>query len=329
VEDIVLKKGILISLILLASQAHGYQTGVSTYVFADLLVWKLRESPADNWGQVVTPAGSTQSSSVQRVPFNWKPGIRIGAGKNLNYDCWDAVVYYTWYQTTGRNQASAPSGGVYSSFLGNFFVNNTDGASLLGVTYNNAGISWNLLYNTLDLELGRTFEIDEFLKLRPFIGLKAAVINQDINTYWRNPTVATTFNTANEDLKNNFWGIGPVIGFNSDWPFYKNKSSCFSLIGNLSGAILYGNWTFKDDYSNNTPTSIRINVSTISGLATMARGILGLEWRKNLTKSTVTVGLGYEAQIWFNQIQFYSLNMGRLNNLMSLQGAVFNFCFAF
>jgi len=30
--------------------------------------------------------------------------------------------------------------------------------------------------------------------------------------------------------------------------------------------------------------------------------------------------------VWLNQMQFYSYNMGRLNNLMSLHGVTFELC---
>ncbi len=55
----------------------------------------------------------------------------------------------------------------------------------------------------------------------------------------------------------------------------------------------------------------------------MARGVLGLEWVQYGSEITTSLRLGYEAQIWLNQMQFYSYNMGRLNNLMSLHGGVF------
>jgi hypothetical protein len=61
-------------------------------------------------------------------------------------------------------------------------------------------------------------------------------------------------------------------------------------------------------------------MSPVTGAATLLRGVVGLEWRQQFCRATSTVRLGYEAQLWLNQMQFYSYNIGRLNNVTSLQG---------
>ena len=61
-------------------------------------------------------------------------------------------------------------------------------------------------------------------------------------------------------------------------------------------------------------------MSPITGAATMLRGVIGFEWEQHFSRVTSTVRLGYEAQLWLNQMQFYSYNIGRLNNVTSLQG---------
>ena len=56
--------------------------------------------------------------------------------------------------------------------------------------------------------------------------------------------------------------------------------------------------------------------------STLATGIVGLEWIGNYQDMNIIVQLGYEAQVWFNHVQYYSFSMGRLDTLMSLQGGV-------
>lgn len=298
----------------------------STFVFSDLLIWKLREGSADNWTQEISPNGVNQPINVFGVPFNLNAGLRVGAGRNHGY--WDTTVTYTWFQTKGSSQASSATGGLYSPFLGNFYVNNTSGANF-GPNYHDASVQWNLYFNVFDLELGRTFKIDDFLKLRHFIGIKGGFINQNINSNWQNPTIQTNFTNAEENLKNNFWGIGPSIGIDTTWPIYKANNGTLNIFGNFSGALLWGHWSFKDQYENNAQESVSINLNTINGAASMARALIGFKWDVNLDNADLTMRLGYEAQVWFNQLQYYSFNMGRLNNLMSLQGAVLGFCFYF
>lgn len=331
-----MKKGIFTSLFVLtlafSGQVYSYQyLNGSTFVFSDLLIWRLREGSAENWAQVITiPKGISQSAKLVDAPFKWNAGIRAGIGYN-HCNGWDAVLYYTGYQTTGTNHAT---GSVFSAFLGNFFANNTNGQNF-GPFYHDASIDWKFYFNTVDLEFGHTFKIDQRLNLRPFLGIKTAIINQDIHTHWHQPSTTilgipipiTTFSSATENLKNDFWGIGPSIGLNTTWPIYKVSKGSFNIFGNVSGALLWGYWKFKDVYRNNTPASIAINLNNINGAATMARGMLGIEWASYFSKTSINIRLSYEAQVWFNQMQYYSFNMGRLNNLMSLQGGVLDFCF--
>lgn len=312
-----MKKLLFILLLAFANQLFAYQiTSGSTYAFADLLVWKLREAGTDNWAQNISPAGTNQSATIIDVPFNWSEGIRVGVGHRDPDDAIDTVLYYTNFSTTGFNNAS---GIIYSSFLGNFFVNNTNGSGF-GPTYQSASIQWHFLYNTIDLEAGHTFLIDQLLKLHPFIGLKTAFINQKISSNWYNPTVPTTFTVAQENETNNFFGIGPSLGVNTIWPLYSSSQRAFNLFGDFSGAVLRGYWRFSEYYVNNTPANVRSNFSSLTAAAPMTRAFVGLEYATVMYQTNVSVRLGYEAQVWFNQLQMYSFNMGRLNNLMSLQG---------
>lgn len=312
-----------------ASHSHGYQANNdSTFAFADLLVWKLREGGADNWAQVISPDGAFKTADILQVPFHWNAGLRLGVGRSNTPSHWDTLFSYTWFQTKGSSQANVTTGGIYSPFIGNFYINNTNGSSF-GPNYRNAGVQWKLYFNIFDLELGRKFYVDQYLQLRPFIGLKGGFINQWMDTQWQNPTVATTFTAATENLKNNFSGIGPSVGINTTWLLYKTSQNYFNIIGNFSGALLYGHWSFIDLYENNTPASVAVKVASINGAASMARALLGIEWSGLFSKAPMTVRIGYEAQVWFNQLQYYSFNMGRLNNLMSLQGAVLGLSFYF
>jgi hypothetical protein len=322
-----IKISIFIAVLIVSGPIFANKTNDSkTFAFADLLIWQLREGSADNWGQEISPPSVNRPINVLSVPFNWSPGLRLGAGRN--HGNWDTVISYTGFITKGSSQASVTSGGIYSPFLGNFYIDNTDGASF-GPNYRDASIQWNLYFNIFDLELGHTIKVDDLLKLRPFIGLKGGSINHNINSSWQNPTVATNFTSATEDINNDFWGVGPSIGIDTTWRFYPITNGAFNIFGNFSGAILWGHWNFSDDYANNAPATNSVHLDTVNSAATMVRGMLGIEWTKQFATSKLNIRLGYEAQVWFNQIQYYSFNMGRLNNLMSLQGGVVGFCFYF
>lgn len=296
-----------------------------TFGFIDLLYWQLRESGADNWGQLATGSGSSTLYKVLDAPFDWNTGVRIGVGREFNQGSFDVTLAYTHYQATASNQAT---GTVISSFNGNYFANNTNGASL-DIPYNSANIRYQFFYNTVDLMLGKKCQLDQVLQLHPFVGLKVATINQNIFSNWFNPLPPTDFTAATENLKNNFSGAGLSVGVDSNWLVYTGMNQSIQLIGNLLGGLLYGHTTMNDVYANNKPVTITVHNDSINGASPMLDGLFGLQWNSQFAKYDISIRIGYEAQIWFNQVQFYSLNMGKIIRPVTLQGGNVEFRFNF
>ena len=253
--------------------------------------------------------------------------MRVGAGVERN-DGTDMTIYYTNFRTSATSQAA---GEVYSAFMGNFYIDNTDGSDY-GPHYHQASIWWDFDFHTIDFEIGHSYPIGTNLELRPFLGLKTAIINQTVKSNWRGPidtssgtvTHSYNFTSATEDLNLGFWGIGPSLGVTMTMPLCCKDRYNLKLFGSPSGAIMFGHWTFNEQYNNNaptpTPTSITIDMNPITSAATMLRGVIGFEWEQQFSRATSTVRLGYETQLWLNQMQFYAYNIGRLNNVTSLEG---------
>jgi len=305
-------------------------TEPSSFALIEALVWQLRAGSAENWGQDIPPDGAQKEINILKVPFQWSPGFRLGLGHVLKNNGWDTAFYYTHYQTNGTDQARVSSGGIFSPFLGNFFVNNTSGGSITASpNYGSANIKWKFFFNTFDLELGRRFKIDKLLQLRPFIGLKSGIINNHISSSWQNPTNTNNFTSAVENLKNDFWGIGPTLGLDTSWHVYKTPKTAINIFGNFSGALMWGHWQFSDLYQNNANVSVAVNSSSFNNGCTMGRALLGIQWEKLLASSKFGIRIGYEIQVWYNQMQYYSYNEGRLSNLISLQGGVLGMYFNF
>ena len=306
-------------------------SGGHRYFFADALLWTVREGADENWAQIITsnglPTGDAGTTTLVDAPFQWRTGLRVGLGVQRS-DGFDMTLYYTNFRTTATNQAS---GEVYSAFLGNFYAGNTDGQDF-GPYYRSANVQWDFCFHSIDFEISRNCAIGTNLELRPFVGLKAAIINQSIKTNWFDPintaTHAYTFTSATEYQDPNFWGIGPSLGVTMTMPLCDTEKSKLKLFGSPSGAIMFGHWTCTEQYENGQ-TSVAIDTSPITGAATMLRGVIGLEWQRCFSRATSTVRFGYEAQLWLNQMQLYSYNMGRLNNVTSLQGGFAEWCISF
>lgn len=313
-------KGFLAAFLALSACLSAYETECNGFTtFFDLLVWNAQESGAENWAQVFVSNGSSESVEVLDVPFDYNAGLRAGVAYAFDYDEWDLGLSYTWFHTSGKKGAST-TGAIASSFLGNFYAENADGSSF-GPSYKSTALQWAVLFNMFDLELGRKFWVGTKLYLRPFIEIKGGWINQKIRTKWKDPSKGS-FTSATENLKNNFWGIGPGIGFQSKWIFACPFDCPLSLFGDFSSAIMWGHWTFADVYQNNKPDLITINIPNVNGGATTVRGLMGFGWEGDLRKVHYSIRLGYEMQFWLDQLQLYSLNTGRFDNELTLQGGV-------
>lgn len=297
------------------------------------LIWTAREAGADCWAEGIISGPSFLSNNLEQVNFGWDLGFRIGAHYEINDDQWDTQLFYTWFKTHGKDCASRGPGSMHSTFLGNFYVNNPDAAGISGPAYESASIEWAIKVQIFDAELGRNFWMSKSVQIRPFIGAKAGSIHQSIHSKWYKPQLdnAPFFNLGIENIKNNFRGIGPEMGINTAWVLFTGKHNTLSFFEDISGALMYGHWSFGDIFNNDINQKIIIDSQSINGAASMLRLFAGFEWNSELRRSLYTwcVKLGYEAQCWLNQLQFYSFTGGRLCNQLTLQGVAIEFCFGF
>lgn len=308
----------------------------SSFAFADVLFWQVRESNATNWAQELTPSAAHETIRFFEVPFKYTPGLRVGGGYQRDHSPWVIEAFYTGYKTQGTNQAHTDSSELHPSFSSNFYANNPAGNGISGPYYHHAAIQWDVDFDSVDVVFGRTIAVDSQLRLKPFWGIKAARIYQTIQSQWQepfepttqpnqNPTPITTFSSATETITNRFRGIGPSMGLDSSWQLLDGKHGALALIANASGAWLWSSWHFSDVYQNNMPQTISTQSEPLSSSALMAQAFLGLELTGVVHASEWGVRLGYEEQAWFNQLQYYSFDMGKTDDTLYLQGAVLGF----
>ena len=301
-------------------------------VFANLIFWTAREAGADAWAEVITSDGNLSSNNIEQVHFGWDPGFKIGFGYGMKHDLWDTQASYTWFHTRGKDFISSRPGTVHSAYLGNFYVNNQDGSGLSGPAYQRASIDWTIHFNMFDWELGRKFWINKSLTLHPFLGIKGGWIDQSIQTKWENPNLSGSsfFNIGTENLKNNYWGIGPKAGINSKWNLFDNQSQ-FYIFGDFSGALMWGHWSFADVFQNDISEKISVELQNLNSGSSMMQMFMGFGWDTKFKQNRYrfSTKLGYEMQFWLDQLQFYSFTAGRLVNMLTLQGGTLEFNFDF
>ncbi len=324
----------LLALVFQLASLHATQKSFSPHLefTADLLLWSVRESGTENWAEVITSGpGSREVSDIQSVNFKWNSGFRLGAG--CDRGSFRAGFFYTKFRGSGDAQVSSIPGSVFSAFLGNFYVDNPNGSGIQGLAYQSASINWLVDFNVLDWEISRAYRLDDALTFHPFLGLKGGWIHQTAKTRWVNPAAPPPprpfipFSVGRETLTNNFWGIGPSGGVTTELRLCDTKCHSISFLGTISGAIMYGHWTFSDHYINDADQRVSIVLPKLNSAASTFKTLIGLEWSRYLPSRgvTFTSSLGFEMQFWLNQLQYYSFDTGRLGNVLTLQGGTLAF----
>lgn len=278
--------------------------------FVDLLVWDASEETESIWSTITTtPSPGTTISAPQYANFNWKPGLRLGFLFHPHSCFWDSKIYWTYFSTEKGYNYPSGSDIVNTQFFSGFL----SATPFLGADFN-----WRLAMNMLDYTASHAFKLTEGLTFRPSIGLKGGTIRQNIHAEWNAIVYGAT-----EKVKNNFAGVGPTLGLDLRWELFEN----FVLVGDLSTAWTWGNWKGKDLYIRPgallgliTPTTITTYMNN-SKLGTMVFNyFMGLEWIY-AGKSNLTFKLGYEMQLWTNQLRAISFQQLPLHGDLTLQGA--------
>ncbi len=297
---------------------------------ADFLAWFASEEIASIWSDVITITPSTSTWALPSFNFKWDYGFRIGAGRNLKYDQWDTAFHWSWFRTDANHEIpSQANTSVGAEFDAGFL------AGVLNFTSpDSMSAKWSLLFNMFDWELGRRCLVSNDLSMRPFLGLQGGWINQSIHAKYYDLIVLEIFkttNSASEQLKNNFWGIGPLVGINTKWRICDFGSNFFDFFGDLSTAMMWGTWECRDFYKNTFLESYSVDTKNASLGALMLRGFWGLGWEVSMRggKSHFSAKLGFETQLWLNQLRIATFQLQRLHHDLTLQGITFNCQFDF
>jgi len=297
------------------------QCGCRWAISADLLYWYPSEEVTAIWADVITSGDNRKSWTAPGFDFTWDLGFRVGIGYHLIYDQWDIALYWTHFRTDAKHELSSkPNVSIGPEFFA---------ALLSGNTPRSMSVKWSLLLNMFDWELGKRYCICSNLSLRPFIGLKGGWINQSIHARYGDLIVSLIFPTnesAKERLKNNFWGIGPLGGVNTKWGAHS-----LHLFGDFSVATMWGTWSCSDLYKTSFSTTSSVNTKNSHLGALMFQGFMGVGWDVDfcLGKFRFSTKLGYEMQLWLNQLRIATFQLQRLHGDLTFMGVTLRCRFDF
>ncbi len=261
----------------------------------DVLFWQASQ---DNLGFGIESKSTTSISHghFKQPDFDWNWGFRAGVDYKSHHDKWDIATRYTYMHSTASESISAPAGGaVFPSWqfplVAGGFV--TDGKA-----------HWICNLNMADLELGRDCYVGTWLSIRPFMGVRGAVVQQRYHVGYKGGTAVPAGDEDKIKMSNNFWGVGIRVGFNSLWGFAKGWS--FYVDG--AGSLLSGQIKVREgehfNKANETIFNVRDTISTVIPTAEIA---LGLQWDHLWDNDRYHLGvkLGWEFNCFFNQNRLF------------------------
>lgn len=291
-------------------------------VFGSALYWLTSQTAT--WALTKRVFGNSETVTYIPVSFDWAPGFRVGVGYNMEHDQWDTQIYYTWFATHTAGQIPSGSGNIEPGFVGSVIAAVGD--------FQTAQMSWKIHLNIFDWDLGRNFLVSKELRFRPFIGVKWGWINQTIHSRWQNPDFLffNIFNillSANENLKNNFFGGGPKGGVNGKWVLGNIRCHSFSFFGDFGAAYMWGNWKIRDKYIDSLLTTVTTTVGHRNFGSLVLQAMMGIGWDFNFSNDQTHFGLklGYEIEDWFNHYQILTHPTGTHSNDLILQGLTADF----
>lgn len=270
------------------------------------------------------PCDVCEHGSVKDIGSSWDGGFRLGIGYDLPCDGWDVVANWTWFRTTAKSHTS-------SDFAAGEFLLPVwgDGDEFIA---DDIHAKWTLNLNILDVELGREFCVSPCLSLRPFMGIRAAWVDQKYNVFndghidfeFDDVSVAIG-STEDIRMKSKFSGVGVRGGLDSEW-----KVGCgFSLYGQVAASILWGHLDrhTSEEHFFDLDVSLGEGVEERSfdldalvcadqndkkshgGCRAITDAALGVRWKQffDCDRIALTLSVGWEHHCFFDQNRFENI----------------------
>lgn len=278
----------------------------------DVLYWHAKVGGSDyafSFQPSIIQTGSILLARAQghtkHNDLDWDWGLKAGFGINLPHDGWDLGVEYTYFASNSTDASTkAPPSALQPLRLY---------STMLAIK---AKSFFDLDYQNVDVNLGKSYFLSQKLFVRPFVSVKSCWLDLDQNITYTASSLNDflfpgTERTAGHDFKSknssNFWGIGPRIGVNSKW-FLGHG---FSFFSDIAGSLLYG--YFQTHYYEKIPPN---NVQFADGgviknrykfhlFVPFVQMYGGLAWQGyvNHDKQYITLKFGYEVQYYWRANQ--------------------------
>lgn len=298
--------------------------GFNLFIFGDYLYWIAQEDSLyyahtglGSGTEVFPPNGSINfDGRLKKVKPEWDSGTRIGIGLNFPKAGYDLAFYWTWFSTEASNSVSKPAGTLFSIWA------HPDNTLTTADTF--AKGKWNLDIQLFDLEWGRSSWFGGHFSLRPFFGIRALWLEQDLKNQYDYHTSPVA--TGQLHSESDFRGGGLRAG--ADARFAMGYG--FSIYGIASGSLLYGHFDCDFHLKEDELAIARSKDRFLRGVSSLQLA-LGLGWDSHFARDRLHIEfhVGWEQNEWFsiNQMNHFMQESGRgiffqENSNLSLQGLI-------
>lgn len=262
----------------------------------EALIWHAKVGGVD-WAILYDQSIYPSNGKMYNLGFKWDGGVRVGIAKTFKKDAWDTGLCYTYFATKDSSSVAVDfdTAGVSGSASGKF--------------------SAKLMYNMLDLTLGRSYFVSRMLMVHPRIALKNVWLAQTYKLTSDDSIDATNSSLAvsgviDTNLKDSssFWGIGPQVGMDGAWNFGRG----FKMVSAAEGALLQSYLKVTQDETiyiapvGSTALTTTMDLrGPLHQFVPYGRLMLGLGWGRMMPnkKTYLDVSVAYEASYFWRANQ--------------------------
>ena len=288
-----------------SKEADGYSdnmdpTSISYFRFTYLL-WQAKSDGLELAQRIVPPTGVASTiydKSLEDMKYSYKSGLKISAGYKFDYDKWDLFFQYLYHQVKTSKTANYRSNGTLNPLYVNI-------VNYRGITDKNA---WKSKVHILNLDLKKPYLLGQKVIFEPFFGLKGGWFDQKLSRKDLLEHVTSLVRAEYSGaFKSDTGFVGPEIGVNTNWFFYKNCS----FYANIVGSVAYQEFKISNDVPDywNDPTSRVRSKFTKDRFTPNLDFAIGFEGKTDYIDRSFMLKflLGYEFFIFFDQIKFATI----------------------
>ncbi len=263
---------LLLSLICVEGSATLHPPPCTFGLQGELLIFKATQEQTDFATLFNSDVDLNGKSINNQIGF--KPGFRIEAA--YAFDCLHEIHGRFTHFTPDHTKRIS---GVMN-ISGTSITDSFDAESKLEMNYYNAELLWcRGLYDCPDFDFSWQ------------VGLEYSYFRSTINNFYSPINLTGTFFGLRD--RSTFWGLGPEIVLDLDYPFSHIGCGALSICANLRGALLASQTKFNNTLTTAT-TSTHFRAPSFWRVTPLFDARLGLNWLLPFKCFTASFEVGYE-----------------------------------